>query len=177
MIILDSIIALMLMISIVYSWKLNKKISELRNNKKDFLQSIKILDNAILRAEHSIDELKLLNNQISLDLNNKIDKAKYIHDDLSYLNDRAIISSEKLDSSISEARRFEKVDFVQFHKEQLEKYKITSKAEDLAYHQKTINDFNPETLNNNQKPVQKIAIESLLDRISAVKNQKRDRVI
>lgn len=177
MIILDCTIAVMLMISIIYSWQLNKKISELRNNKSDLLESIKILDNTILRAEYGIDELKILSNQVSLDLNNKIDKAKYIHDDLSYLADRATISSEKLDSSIAEARRFEKVDFVQFHKEQLEKYKITSNNQDVIYNNKAINNFDPAKLNNNQKPIQKIAIESLLDRISAVKTQKRDRVI
>jgi hypothetical protein len=167
----------MLIISIIYSWQLNKKISELRSNKKDLLESIKILDNTILRAEYNIDELKILSNQVGLDLNNKIDKAKYIHDDLSYLTDRATISSEKLDSSISEARRFEKVDFVQFHKEQLEKYKITTNNQDIIYNNKAINNFDPAKLNNNQKPIQKIAIESLLDRISAVKTQQRDRVI
>jgi len=183
MIILDCIIAITLIISILYSWELNKKISTLRDNKKDFLELVKILDSTIIKAERSIDELKILSNQVNLDLCNKIDKAKYISDDLSYIADRATILSEKLDSNITEARRFEKLDFVHFHKDQLEKYKRSVSNQYPNYDKQAINDFDPAKLNNNianqlvNKPIQKFAIESLLERISAVKTTKKDRLV
>ena len=77
MIVFDCIVAVMLMINIIYAWQLNKKITSFHNSKIEFAQLVRTLDNAILRAEIGIDELKVLNNKISLELSNKIDKAKF----------------------------------------------------------------------------------------------------
>jgi hypothetical protein len=169
----------MLMISIVYSWQLNKKIIEFHNSKEEFSSLVKVLDNAILRAEYGIDELKVLSNKVALDLNNKIDKAKYLADDLAFITDRANLLGDKLDVSIAEARKFEKVDFIKFHKEQLEQYKF-SLSQGKNFSNNGLNDFEPAQLNHSSeksipaqnRPMQKVAIESLLAKISAVKNKK-----
>jgi predicted nuclease with TOPRIM domain len=168
MIILDCIIAIMLMISIVYSWQLNKRFATFRDNKKDFSELTRALDESIIRAENGIVELKNLNNKVNSDLREKISTGTTLYQDLAYIVDRAHVSIDKLDQAISEVRQLEKMEFSQLYKEQFEKYK------------KSLQPASLETQNHTQtsaaKPIQKVAIESLLQRISAVNNAKKDKV-
>ncbi|RYE12947.1 MAG: hypothetical protein EOP34_09825, partial [Rickettsiales bacterium] len=74
-IILDWIMSIMLIISITYSWRLNKKIIDFKNSKGEFLQIIKLLDDTIIKAEQNINELKNLSYKTSNSLGVELDKA------------------------------------------------------------------------------------------------------
>lgn len=179
MVVLDFIIAIMLMISIIYTWQLNKKIVEFHSSKEEFSYLVKTLDNAILRAELGIDELKTLSNKVSIDLNGKLDKAKFFSDDLAFMTDRASILADKLEAVITEARKFEKTDFVKIYKEQIEAYRNNMSNNLISNHYEEPMDIfakseRVEKVINEQPKLQKTAIESILARISAV--QKKNKV-
>jgi ethanolamine utilization protein EutA (predicted chaperonin) len=112
---------------------------------------------------------------VNLDLREKISTGTTLYQDLVYIVDRAHVAIDKLDLAISQVRQFEKAEFVQLYKEQLEKYKKSLNASSLGAELKHFNQIN--ALNTQDtKPIQKIAIESLLERISAVNNAKKDKV-
>jgi hypothetical protein len=158
MLLVDIIIAVMLMISIVYLWQLNKKIIEIRNSKNEFRKITKNLDDAILRSEISIEELKTLTTNTNLDLGNKIERAKFLSDDLAFLTDRASSLADDLDKAISIARELQKsVVHREEPKKEPAKLQITPPAAQPM---------------SAPQPSKKVAIESLLARISAVKKNK-----
>lgn len=150
MLVFDCIIAIMLMVNIVYAWQLNRKIVDIRNSKIEFSSMIKKLDESILRSEYSIDELKNLTHKTITGLNSQIDKAKFLSDDLAFLTDRASLLADKLDQDISIAREIQKT----LHGNDGENRMKSSYQREAP------------------EPPKKVAIESLLARISAVKNKK-----
>lgn len=174
MIILDCIIATMLMISIVYSWQLNKKIVLFQNSKKEFYQLVNSLDNTIQKAEIAIDELKTLNKNALSNLSLKIDKANYLSDDLAFMTDRASLLADKLDQMINQARHFEQLNIIdtQLNNKRYRQSEPVEKLLNNSYFE-NINDF---TSFESKEPTNKNAIESLLAKISAVKNYRKDKI-
>jgi hypothetical protein len=104
MFVLDGVVALLLIVCIIYCMKLNKKIMALHRNKNDFAKGIKYFDDAILRAETSIVELRNVSTTVVVDLHDTINKAQNIISDLSFMVDRAANLTDKLEISITDAR-------------------------------------------------------------------------
>ncbi|MFN7038187.1 MAG: DUF6468 domain-containing protein [Alphaproteobacteria bacterium] len=160
-IILDWVMSIMLIISITYSWRLNKKFMDFKNNKGEFFKLIKVLDETILRAEASIEELKNLTLISSGSLGTKLDQIKILTDDLAFMSDRASVLADKLEESISTARKYENVN--------RNNYDFPSTRD---HHHAPV----ATPIGNNSSPKReepkKAAIESLLAKISAVKNKR-----
>lgn len=107
MLLLDCITIVMLLITIVYCWKLNNKMTELKKNRREFQAFIQNIDNALIKAHTSIKELQALTAQTSTDISENLNKARLVVDDLTFMTDRASVLTDKLEQIINTSRHLE----------------------------------------------------------------------
>jgi len=81
---LDIIIAVLLVLTIAYAMRLNQRLSQLRSDKNELMKLAKTFAEATVRAEASIQKLKVS----SAALKSDVAKAEALKDDLAYLVDR-----------------------------------------------------------------------------------------
>ena len=98
--ILNGIIIILLSCTIVFCWRLNNKIVELRDNKKDLLSLIGTFDNAIVTAHNSIKTLKETSYNASEDLRRYVDKSHELISDLSFMTDAANKAADDLEKAV-----------------------------------------------------------------------------
>lgn len=82
---LDSIMALLLIVTAVYCWRLNARIKVLQDSKSELAGIIKEFDSSTQRATQSIAEIHEATARIAENMQHKIDKANYIADDLQFM--------------------------------------------------------------------------------------------
>lgn len=159
--ILDGLVALLLVVCIVYCIKLNKKILALHKNKNDFAKGLKYFDDAILRAETSITELKNVSNKVVV-LQETISKANHVLNDLSFMADRAANLTDKLEMNIKDARMLLSSPAMHVLTKD-ERYEGLGNSVKLGHQ--------PES-----EASRAMALESLLERISAAKDSQKKKV-
>jgi len=98
--ILDSLVALLLVVTIGYAYVLNKKLGSLRRDKSELEKLAMSFANATVRAEESIGKLKTTTDG----LHARMDKAEALRDDLVFLTDRGDSAANRLETHIREAR-------------------------------------------------------------------------
>jgi len=94
--ILDIIVALLLVLTITYAVRLNQRLSQLRSDKNELLELAKTFADATARAETSINQLKVSSKALQDDLN----KAEALRDDLAYLVDRGGRTADQMVASV-----------------------------------------------------------------------------
>ncbi|MFV9875831.1 MAG: DUF6468 domain-containing protein [Rickettsiales endosymbiont of Dermacentor nuttalli] len=149
---LDGFIVLILLISIIYSLRLNKKIKEFNTTKAELASLIKNLDNIVIKAETNIEVLK----ELSINLSSKVDAGQVLSDDLSFMVDRAGTLADKLEVMITLARDMEKNSLL-----------ASNRMRNRAIAEPVPNKKEKEVVV--QEQTRKDTIESLLSRISNVK--------
>lgn len=102
--IVDCTVMALLTLTIVFCWRLNNKIMELKAGRRDLLELIKTLDSAIIKTNANIGELKVMTQNSALELNSLVNQAQELISDLSFMNDTAHRLADRLDNSISESR-------------------------------------------------------------------------
>ncbi|MBN8828564.1 MAG: hypothetical protein J0H68_07650 [Sphingobacteriia bacterium] len=105
MIFVDIIIAILLVITIAFCLKLNRKIIELQKSKKDLAVLFKYFDNATKRAEEGIESLKYTTHKATASIDNKINEAKMILDDLLQMREQFERIIEDVKQASSETRQ------------------------------------------------------------------------
>lgn len=85
---LDSVMALLLIITAVYCYRLNGRIKILQDSKSELARIIKEFDTSTQRATQSIAEIHEATARIAENMQHKIDKANYIADDLQFMIER-----------------------------------------------------------------------------------------
>ena len=98
-----SVIAL-LICTIFFCWRLNNKIIQLKDSRKQLLELIQTLDQAILKTNTNITDLKRMSQNSAVELNDLVTKAKGNINDLSFMNETAARVADRLEKGISEAR-------------------------------------------------------------------------
>ena len=98
-----AIIALLIP-TIIYAYKLNKNLSLLRQNQSSLSKLISSLNEATYKAENSIPKLKSVTEHSSEGLEEVIDSAKNLKDDLTFINERADNLADRLENVISAGR-------------------------------------------------------------------------
>ena len=101
---LDIIMISLLTLTIGFCWKLNNKIVELKDSRKDLNDLVKTFDIAIIKTHKSIADLKVMSKQSSVDLQLYVKKASELLEDLSFMNDSAGNLADRLENAISTAR-------------------------------------------------------------------------
>jgi septation ring formation regulator EzrA len=105
--ILDSTVVSLLLVTIFFCWKLNERITELRNSKKDLLDLIKTFDDAIKKTNQNVTELRSMSRTSTTELQNYIQKANELISDLSFLTDSAGTLADRLEKNIRSMRTHE----------------------------------------------------------------------
>ena len=98
--ILDVFVAVLLVITICYAVRLNKRLSKLRRNKAALEKLSVTFGDSTARAEEGIATLK---NTTDL-LQERIDKAQSLRDDLAFLIDRGDQVADNLEDLVRAAR-------------------------------------------------------------------------
>lgn len=94
--ILDIIVALLLVLTITYAVRLNQRLSQLRGDKNELLELAKTFADATVRAETSINQLKVSSEALQEDLS----KAEALRDDLAYLVERGDRTADQMAESV-----------------------------------------------------------------------------
>ena len=101
-----TIIAL-LVPTIIYAYRLNNSLKELRQNQNSLAQLVNALNEATFKAENSIPKIKSVTEHSSEGLKEVVDSAKELKDDLLFINERADNLADRLESVISSSRNIQ----------------------------------------------------------------------
>jgi hypothetical protein len=85
---LDIIMAGLLLATIVYCLKLNRRITLLQDSRSELARIIREFDASTTRATQNINEIHTATNRISENIQLKIDKANYLANDLEMMIER-----------------------------------------------------------------------------------------
>ncbi len=96
--VIDGIITTLLIVTIYYCVKLNRYIAAIRDSRSELAEVITAFDEATLRAQKSITELKASTRKTAEHLQVRIEKAEFIADDLAYILDKANKAAGRLGS-------------------------------------------------------------------------------
>lgn len=102
--IINLVIIALLVPAIIYTYRLNKNLKELRENQRSLAQLVSALNEATFKAENSIPKLKSETEHSSEGLKEVVDTAKEIKNDLLFINERADSLADRLENVISTSR-------------------------------------------------------------------------
>lgn len=96
-IILDTIIILLLVVTIGYAVALNHQLRVLRRNSDELSRQVRTFDEATTRAEGGVLTLRKVVEKADEDLQEQVDKATGLRDDLAFMIERADAAADRLD--------------------------------------------------------------------------------
>lgn len=104
---LDILLSGLLIVTISYCWKLNKRIRVLQDSKSDIAQLIQQFDELTERATLSIADIHQASKRIHENMQHKLDKANFLANDLSFMIEKGSKLAERMDGGapISGARK------------------------------------------------------------------------
>lgn len=103
-VILDLIIAVLLVATIGYAVTLNSRLTALRRNRDQLSKIIAAFNEATVRAEASIPKLKRAAEDAGGGLQERMEKAQSLRDDLAFMIERADTMANRLENSVRTAR-------------------------------------------------------------------------
>ncbi len=95
---LDRLIAVLLVATIVYCVILNRRLGELRGNRDEFLKLIESFGAATERAETSISLLREVGEEKGAALDDRVERARALCDDLAFLVERGSRLADRLEA-------------------------------------------------------------------------------
>lgn len=102
--VLDIIIAILLAATIGYAVLLNNRLSQLRKNRDDLAKLVAAFNDATARAEAGIPKLKRATEEAGSTLQERVEKAQSLRDDLAFMIERADAMANRLEGSVRTAR-------------------------------------------------------------------------
>jgi hypothetical protein len=96
---LDLLVVGMLVTTVVFCARLNRRILVLQDSKGDMAQLIRQFDEATQKASNAVGELQDASAKLQDDMNTKIQKANFIADDLAFMIEKGNKVAEKMLSS------------------------------------------------------------------------------
>lgn len=102
--VLDVIIAALLVATIVYAGMLNKRLNALRKNRDDMAKLIAQFNEATVRAESSIPKLRKAAEDAGQGLQERVEKAHSLRDDLAFMIERADAMADRLEAAVRAGR-------------------------------------------------------------------------
>lgn len=101
---LDIVVILMLSMTVVFCWQLNRKIVELKDSRKDLKNLVQALDNSIIQTHKSLASLKEASSKAASQLDAHTKLSKELVNDLSFMNGSASKLADRLESAISRVK-------------------------------------------------------------------------
>ncbi|MDR1026501.1 MAG: DUF6468 domain-containing protein [Lactobacillus sp.] len=102
---INLIIVLLLVPTIMFTYRLNKNLNILRQNQNSMAKLIQSLNDATFKAENSIPKLRSVTEHSSEGLKEVVDSAKTLKDDLMFINERANSLADRLEGVINDSRK------------------------------------------------------------------------
>lgn len=103
-VILDIVVSVLLIATIGYAWMLNQRLSSLRKNRDDLAKTIAAFNEATVRAESSIPKLRKAAEESGQTLQERVEKAQSLRDDLAFMIERADTMANRLENAVRSAR-------------------------------------------------------------------------
>ncbi|TAN55713.1 MAG: hypothetical protein EPN20_19925, partial [Magnetospirillum sp.] len=101
---LDIVVSLLLIATIGYAVRLNSRLSALRKNRDDLAKTIINFNEATMRAESSIPKLRKAAEDAGQTLQERVEKAQSLRDDLAFMIERADTMANRLENAVRSAR-------------------------------------------------------------------------
>lgn len=101
---LDIVIAVLLCVTIVYAFLLNKRLQALRADRAEMESLLRKFYDATTKADASIKGLKATAESSGKELQEVFDKARSLRDELSFMLERGDLLANQIDSAISASR-------------------------------------------------------------------------
>ncbi|AZL15668.1 DUF6468 domain-containing protein [Rickettsiales endosymbiont of Stachyamoeba lipophora] len=181
MIFVDLFIIIMLVITITFCIKLNKKIELVQKGKKDFAVLFKNFDNTIQRIESSISGMQESAQIAGYSLEEKSQLAKKQIDEIAFLIDKATNTEEKLERLRQELLKLAKPHVEELHRQQnirqesnnnsLPSIVTTAKPHINTDMTSKLTPANSDQPQNNINDTRRMAIEELLHKISQIQKK------
>ncbi len=96
----NATLAVLLMVTISYCYKLNVKIRQLQDGRSELASMISLFDKSTERATASLTELQSVSKKITEGLQLKIDKANFLADDLAFLIEKSTKLTTQLEQQL-----------------------------------------------------------------------------
>jgi hypothetical protein len=103
-IVLDLVVSVLLIATIGYAVMLNQRLTQLRKNRDDMAKIIVSFNEATVRAESSIPKLKKAAEDSGMALQERVEKAQSLRDDLAFMIERADTMANRLENAVKGAR-------------------------------------------------------------------------
>lgn len=101
---LEILVVLLLVVTVIFAWKLSKRINELQRSKEEMARFILDFDAAIKRAQTNIEDLKTLGEETDNQLVDHINKARFLANDLSFLMEKGNNVADALEHYIEQSK-------------------------------------------------------------------------
>lgn len=102
--ILDIIVSILLAATIAYAWTLNRRLGELRRNRDEMARLVNAFNDATARAEAGIPKLRRAADEAGATLQERVEKAQTLRDDLAFMIERAEGMANRLEGTVRQAR-------------------------------------------------------------------------
>lgn len=102
--VLDVMVAALLAVTIIYAWILNQRLNQLRRNRDDLAKVVSSFNDATARAEAGIPKLRKAAEESGMALQEKVEKAQSLRDDLAFMIERADAMADRLEQAVRVAR-------------------------------------------------------------------------
>ena len=102
--VLDIIVAILLAATIAYAVMLNRRIGQLRRDREDLAKLIATFNDATARAEAGIPKLRRAAEDAGVGLQERVEKAQSLRDDLAFLIEHADSMANRLEGAVRSAR-------------------------------------------------------------------------
>lgn len=156
--VLNSVMAGLLVVTIVYCFKLNNRIRILQDSKNEFSKLIEQFDVTTSRAQKSIEELQNISKKVNDQLSGKLDKANFLADDLAFMIERGGKLADKIEGGIASGRSKSSP--------KLSAFDMEERNDEVKSHKKIADTAADE------KKERKRALESMLNKVSAAQEEK-----
>ncbi len=97
--ILESIVALLLLVTVIFCVRLERKLSALRSGQDGLKEIIGALNTATIRAQTSVAELRAAADAVGVELGERVGRARTIADELGILVETADGLADRLSGS------------------------------------------------------------------------------
>ncbi len=102
--VLDVIVAILLAATIVYAMILNGRLNQLRKNRDEMAKLVAAFNDATARAEAGIPKLRRAAEEAGSTLQERVEKAQSLRDDLAFMIERADSMANRLEEAVRAAR-------------------------------------------------------------------------
>lgn len=103
-VLLDVVIIALLVPTIIFAVILNRRLEVLRRNRDDLAKMILAFNDATVRAEAGIPKMRKATQDAGEALQDAMEKAQTLRDDLAFMVDRADSMANRLEAQLREAR-------------------------------------------------------------------------